>query len=74
MTSDEEVDDMHSHDFETLKRRAAQARELAEMVEEPRTINRLLGAAAGYELEAEVLAEARAMADRRYDVSLCDRA
>jgi hypothetical protein len=49
---------MHKHDIGTLKRRAEQARELARSAADPEAINRLLGAATGYELEAERL-EAR---------------
>jgi hypothetical protein len=52
---------MHRHDIATLKRRAAQARELAEMVVEPETVNRLLGAAVGYEIEARVLEEGKTL-------------
>ena len=50
---------MHKHDIETLRRRANQARELAEIAAEPQIINRLLGAAAGYEIEAERLERSR---------------
>lgn len=55
---------MHRHDIETLKRRAAQARALAEMVAEPETVSRLIGAALGYEIEASTLEEA--MGGRRH--------
>jgi hypothetical protein len=50
---------MHRHDIETLRRRANQARELALMTAEPHIVNRLLGAAAGYEIEAERLEQDR---------------
>jgi hypothetical protein len=46
---------MHKHDIPTLKRRANQARALAELVAEPAAASRLLGAALGYEIEAEML-------------------
>ena len=54
---------MHKHDIETLKRRAHQARELAELVGEPDTANRLLGAAMSYEVEAAIIADAKAVGD-----------
>jgi 2-methylcitrate dehydratase PrpD len=51
---------MHKHNIDLLKRRAAQARALAEMVGEPGTASRLLGAAVGYEIEAGILEEVQA--------------
>ena len=50
---------MHKHDIETLRRRASQARELAQLSAEPQIVNRLLGAAAGYEIEAERLEQSQ---------------
>ena len=52
---------MHKHDIETLKRRASQARELAELVSEPEAASRLLGAAMGYEVEAAIVEEAKSV-------------
>jgi hypothetical protein len=46
---------MHRHDIGTLKRRAEQARELAQAVADQDAVNRLLDAAIGYEIEAERL-------------------
>jgi hypothetical protein len=50
---------MHKHDIETLRRRAAQARELAQISSEPYIANRLLAAATGYEFEVSLLLESK---------------
>jgi hypothetical protein len=50
---------MHKHDIETLRRRAAQARELAQISSEPHIANRLLAAATGYEFEVSLLQDSK---------------